>query len=227
MRATPRPQTCPHGSRRLRYGPIHPPGRSRAAWAASEAVRRRHPHLRTRAQLTSHSRKTKRDSRRPWRRRRAPRAALLGAARSPAIPTINPRPVAPHPAALRAPVDRREAKTRVSSNACRAIWAQSRGFKAAGGGLRTVRSRRSAPIEPSEVLARQAEHPEGGGREKRPKCQHPEDAGRTAQSATIGDRSDEVCGRAMAGEAGGYRLRIKVGIEGVLPARCDAASTPG
>ena len=183
MRATPRPQTCPHGYSWLQYGCVHPPDRSRAARAASEAVRRRHPRSRTHAQLTQlfaqNVHKTKRDSQRPWRRWRAPRAALLGAARAPANPGIDPRPVAPHPTALRAPVDRREAKTRVSLNACRAIWAQSRGFEAAGGRLRTVRSRRSAPFEPSEVLARQAEHPEGGGREKRPKCQHPEDAGRT------------------------------------------------
>ena len=110
-------------------------------------------------------------------------AAGRAAGRSPANTAIDLRPMAPHPAALRAPVDHREAKTKVSANACVAMWAQSRGFKAARGQLRTVRSRRSAPIEPSEVLAHQAEHPEGGGREKRPKCQHREDASRTA---TIG-----------------------------------------
>ena len=43
---------------------------------------------------------------------------------------------------------RNRRKQGVRTNACKAIWAQSRAFRAAGGRLRTFRSRRSVPSEP-------------------------------------------------------------------------------
>ena len=72
-------------------------------------------------------------------------AAALGSTRT---LRVRPRPPTPHPSTSRAPVHPKQAKTRVRTNACKMISAQSRGFEAAGGGLRTFRSRRSVPSEP-------------------------------------------------------------------------------
>ena len=130
-------------------------------------------HARERATTDMHKHAKKSRCRLPWRGPRASPTAAAVAPWSTRTLRVKLRPPTPHPSTSRAPVHPKQAKTRVRMNACKAIWAQSRGFEAAGGGLRTVRSRRSAPIEPSEVLARQAEHPEGGGREKQPECQHP------------------------------------------------------
>ena len=67
------------------------------------------------------------------------------------------RPLTPHPSTSRAPVHPKQAKTSVRTNACKAIWAQSRAFRAAGGRLRTSDTPRCVPFEPLLRLARQAE----------------------------------------------------------------------
>ena len=145
----------------LWHGPIHPADRPLPAEDRSRVPDYTYdwPRAHARERLLSgrYKQATNRRSRRLWWRPSAPPTAPTAAPGAIRTTCIEPRPPTPHLSTSRAPVHPKQAKTRVRMNACKAISALSRAFRAAGGRLRTSDTPRSVPVEPLLRLARQAE----------------------------------------------------------------------
>ena len=95
---------------------------------------------------------------------------------------VKPRPPTPHPSTSCAPVHPKQAKTR-GQNEC--MQGDLGTISRVQGGWRAATHLslpQERPIGAPQVLARQAKHPGGGRREKRPHCQHAEHAGSAADS---------------------------------------------